>query len=73
MGQATRDEWIRSSSQGTKGWFASSALTELDQGDRLLSLIGQHNTKEQLMLYPMAQQVPGEHQEALSAKVTALT
>ena len=41
----------------------------LDQGDTLLMLIQQHNAKEEGMLYPMAEQVLGQHWNELSAKL----
>lgn len=42
----------------------------LDQGDTLLMLIGQHNAKEEGMLYPMAQQALGGEWAALAAKLS---
>lgn len=41
----------------------------LDQGDTLLMLIQQHNSKEEGMLYPMAEQLLGTGWEALRARL----
>lgn len=41
----------------------------LDQGDTLLMVIGQHNAKEEGMLYPMAQDYLGAEWPALRARL----
>lgn len=44
----------------------------LDQGDTLLMLLQQHNSKEEGMLYPMASQVLGGEWADLQAKISEL-
>ena len=41
----------------------------LDHGDTLMMLIGQHNMKEESVLYPMASRVLGPEWESLSKKL----